>query len=58
MSAPIGDHSALATALGQVRTDRRLRESLVARGRARALELTWERTAERLWSVYAPVSTA
>ncbi len=42
---PVADDDALAAALSRVLTDEPLRATLVAAGRARAAELTWDRTA-------------
>jgi glycosyltransferase involved in cell wall biosynthesis len=47
-----GDAAALAEALRRVAADEGLRRDLSARGRARAAEFTWRRTAERTLEVY------
>jgi glycosyltransferase involved in cell wall biosynthesis len=39
----------IALAMQKVSEDNRLRESLIAAGRIRAKEFTWEKSAERLW---------
>lgn len=49
---PPGDHEALAEALALVLGDDAVRASLVARGRARAAELSWERCAAELAGLY------
>jgi len=51
MLVPPRDHAALAEAILKVLTDSRLREKLVARGKARAGEFTWERCARRTLEV-------
>lgn len=48
-----GEAPALGEALAQVAADGPERDRLVAAGRRRAAELTWERTARRMWELYA-----
>jgi glycosyltransferase involved in cell wall biosynthesis len=43
---------AIATTISLLIADRRLRESLAAKGRQRALQFTWEKAVEKTWSVY------
>jgi len=49
---PPTDVAAIAGALERLVTDAALRADLARRGRARALQFTWERTAERMWEEY------
>ncbi|MPY93262.1 MAG: glycosyltransferase [Acidimicrobiia bacterium] len=49
------DPAAVAEALGAILEDEAFAAGLVAAGRARAAELTWERTAERTLAAYAEV---
>jgi glycosyltransferase involved in cell wall biosynthesis len=53
---PIGDAEALAEALAQAAASGSGRERRVARGRARAAEFDWDRTAATMWSLYESVS--
>jgi glycosyltransferase involved in cell wall biosynthesis len=50
------DVDGLAAALQRLLTDDNLRNSLVARGRARAAEFTWQRAARQLMEVYGRIS--
>ncbi|MDZ4168028.1 MAG: glycosyltransferase family 1 protein [Coriobacteriia bacterium] len=52
---PAGDDLALATALERVLADDELRERLIAAGRARAAELTWDAAARATIDVYRSV---
>ena len=47
-----GSATALAEAMGRVLEDNDLRENLIAKGRARAAEFSWKRTAEKTIEVY------
>jgi glycosyltransferase involved in cell wall biosynthesis len=49
---PPGDERALAEAIARVLEDRELQDRLRARGRARAAQFTWERSARRHLAVY------
>ena len=49
---PPTDVAAIADALERLVTDSALRADLARRGRTRALQFTWERTAERMWEEY------
>jgi len=49
---PPTDVAAIADALTRLVTDSALRADLARRGRARALQFTWERTAELMWEEY------
>ncbi|MDX2285899.1 MAG: glycosyltransferase family 1 protein [Bacteroidia bacterium] len=44
-----GDAGAIAAAMQRLWTDAALRASLVARGRERRLEFSWDRTASKVW---------
>ena len=46
------DPAGLATALRTVLADRAKSEGMIAAGRRRARQFTWERTARRVWSVH------
>jgi glycosyltransferase involved in cell wall biosynthesis len=43
---------AIAAAISLLIADTRLRESLVTKGRQRALQFTWEKAVEKTWAVY------
>ncbi len=47
-----GDPAALATALRAVLSDHAKADAMVAAGRRRAQQFTWEHTARRVWSVH------
>ena len=49
---PPTDVTAIADALVRLTTDSSLRADLARRGRTRALQFTWDRTAERMWEEY------
>jgi alpha-1,3-rhamnosyl/mannosyltransferase len=49
---PPTDVAAIADALLRLVTDSSLRADLARRGRTRALQFTWERTAEQMWGEY------
>ncbi|GAA4745448.1 glycosyltransferase family 1 protein [Modestobacter marinus] len=49
---PVGDASALASALSSVVDDAVLRADLLARGATRAGEFSWTSAADRLWELY------
>lgn len=52
---PQADPEALAAAIGCVLGDENLRERMGANGRARAQEMTWQQTVEKLIALYAQV---
>jgi glycosyltransferase involved in cell wall biosynthesis len=52
VTAPVGDPVALAAALASVLGDAQLRARLVAAGRARAAEFSWDDAARRMWELY------
>jgi len=49
---PIGDAPALARALAEVSADEALRTRLIAAGRVRARQFSWQHAAQMLWSHY------
>jgi glycosyltransferase involved in cell wall biosynthesis len=49
---PPTDTGALATAMGQLMTDDRLRDTLSSRGKTRAATFTWRRAAEKTLETY------
>jgi glycosyltransferase involved in cell wall biosynthesis len=55
LAYPPGDVDALAASIERVLADAGLRHELGAAGRARALELTWDRAAERVEDVIRPL---
>jgi glycosyltransferase involved in cell wall biosynthesis len=52
VTTPVGDDVALAAAIHRVVTDSSVRRQLFRAGLGRAADLTWTRTAERMWQVY------
>jgi glycosyltransferase involved in cell wall biosynthesis len=53
---PVGDPEALAAALAEVVSDQQLRERMVALGRRRSAEFSWERTGLAMWALYADLA--
>lgn len=55
---PEGDADALARAVKQLLSDRKLRERLVAAGLERVKDYSWERVAEKTYALYQQVMTS
>lgn len=53
---PRQDAGALSAALARVVGDAELRAGMVARGRVRAAQFSWDAAARRLWQIYAEVA--
>ncbi len=58
LCVPVGDVDSLARAIGEITGNAMLREHLMAAGRLRSTKFSWERVAEKLWSVYGRVVSA
>jgi len=52
------DVAELAHALTRLAADPALRDDLIARGRSRALQFTWDSAVARTWAVYEKVMAA
>ena len=55
LMVPVGDSGALGAALAECSIDRRLRDQLIAGGRATAARFTWDAAADAHERVYARV---
>ena len=53
--APVEDDEALADAIATAAAPGAERDRLVAAGRKRAAELSWDVAADRMWTLYADV---